>query len=57
MTTGRLFGCGTAIVTPFLADGSVDEPALRALVAARWLVGRKGTYTMRDVVARGGSDA
>src|SRR6202167_1464193 len=25
-------GCGTAIVTPFKADGSVDEPALRALV-------------------------
>jgi 4-hydroxy-tetrahydrodipicolinate synthase len=25
-------GCGTAIVTPFRADGSVDEPALGALV-------------------------
>lgn len=25
-------GCGTAIVTPFLADGSVDEPAMRSLV-------------------------
>jgi 4-hydroxy-tetrahydrodipicolinate synthase len=25
-------GCGTAIVTPFKADGSVDEPTLRALV-------------------------
>jgi len=25
-------GCGTAIVTPFRADGSLDEPALRALV-------------------------
>jgi 4-hydroxy-tetrahydrodipicolinate synthase len=25
-------GCGTAIVTPFKADGSIDEPALRALV-------------------------
>ena len=25
-------GCGTAIVTPFRADGSVDEPALYALV-------------------------
>ncbi|HUX44924.1 MAG TPA: 4-hydroxy-tetrahydrodipicolinate synthase [Terracidiphilus sp.] len=25
-------GCGTAIVTPFRADGSIDEPALRALV-------------------------
>jgi 4-hydroxy-tetrahydrodipicolinate synthase len=31
MTT-KLFGCGTALVTPFRADGSVDEPALRALV-------------------------
>src|SRR5262249_9853127 len=25
-------GCGTALVTPFAADGSIDEPALRALV-------------------------
>jgi 4-hydroxy-tetrahydrodipicolinate synthase len=25
-------GCGTAIVTPFRADGSIDESALRALV-------------------------
>src|ERR1035437_6446995 len=25
-------GCGTAIVTPFRADGSVDEAALQALV-------------------------
>src|ERR1700676_5454371 len=25
-------GCGTAIVTPFSADGSIDEQALRALV-------------------------
>jgi 4-hydroxy-tetrahydrodipicolinate synthase len=25
-------GCGTAIVTPFKADGSIDEPALHALV-------------------------
>ncbi len=33
MTTGkRLFGCGTALVTPFRADGAVDEAALRALV-------------------------
>jgi 4-hydroxy-tetrahydrodipicolinate synthase len=29
----KLRGCGTAIVTPFKADGSVDEPALRSLVA------------------------
>jgi len=25
-------GCGTAIVTPFRADGSIDEPALKSLV-------------------------
>jgi 4-hydroxy-tetrahydrodipicolinate synthase len=29
----KLRGCGTAIVTPFLADGSLDERALSALVA------------------------
>jgi 4-hydroxy-tetrahydrodipicolinate synthase len=29
----KLRGCGTALVTPFLADGSIDEPALRSLVA------------------------
>jgi 4-hydroxy-tetrahydrodipicolinate synthase len=29
----NLRGCGTAIVTPFLADGSLDETSLRALVA------------------------
>jgi 4-hydroxy-tetrahydrodipicolinate synthase len=29
----KLRGCGTAIVTPFLADGSLDQKALRALVA------------------------
>jgi 4-hydroxy-tetrahydrodipicolinate synthase len=28
----RLKGCGTALVTPFTKDGSVDEPALRKLV-------------------------
>jgi len=28
----RLHGCGTALVTPFRADGSIDEAALRALV-------------------------
>jgi 4-hydroxy-tetrahydrodipicolinate synthase len=32
MTAQRLAGCGTALVTPFTADGSIDEPALRALV-------------------------
>ncbi len=29
----KLRGCGTALVTPFLGDGSIDEKALRALVA------------------------
>jgi 4-hydroxy-tetrahydrodipicolinate synthase len=29
----KIRGCGTALVTPFHQDGSVDEPALRALVA------------------------
>jgi 4-hydroxy-tetrahydrodipicolinate synthase len=29
----KLRGCGTAIVTPFLADGSLDEKALRSLVS------------------------
>jgi 4-hydroxy-tetrahydrodipicolinate synthase len=28
----ELYGCGTALVTPFRADGAVDEIALRALV-------------------------
>src|SRR4249919_1473461 len=30
--TARLIGCGTALVTPFNADGSLDEAAIRALV-------------------------
>ena len=30
--TERLSGCGTALVTPFARDGSVDERTLRALV-------------------------
>jgi 4-hydroxy-tetrahydrodipicolinate synthase len=30
--TKALRGCGTALVTPFNADGSIDEGALRALV-------------------------
>jgi len=29
----NLRGCGTALVTPFKADGAVDEAAMRALVA------------------------
>src|SRR3954463_7052818 len=28
----RLIGCGTALVTPFNTDGSIDEDALRAFV-------------------------
>lgn len=28
----RLTGCGTALITPFRTDGSLDEPALRNLV-------------------------
>jgi 4-hydroxy-tetrahydrodipicolinate synthase len=35
-TKMKLRGCGTALVTPFRQDGSIDEPALRALV--RWQV-------------------
>ena len=33
-----LTGCGTALVTPFRGDGSVDEPALHALV--NWQIGQ-----------------
>lgn len=33
----ELVGCGTAIVTPFRADGALDEDALRALV--NWQIG------------------
>jgi 4-hydroxy-tetrahydrodipicolinate synthase len=32
MTARPLFGCGTAIVTPFDPDGSVDEASLKAFV-------------------------
>ena len=32
------WGCGTALVTPFRRDGTVDEPALRALVD--WQIGQ-----------------
>ncbi|MGH9603607.1 MAG: 4-hydroxy-tetrahydrodipicolinate synthase [Terriglobales bacterium] len=35
----NLRGCGTALVTPFKTDGSIDEPSLRALVA--WQVESK----------------
>jgi 4-hydroxy-tetrahydrodipicolinate synthase len=32
MTARRLSGCGTALVTPFSTNGSIDEAALRAFV-------------------------
>ena len=32
MTTNRLVGCGTALVTPFTESGDIDEAALRDLV-------------------------
>ena len=35
----KLSGCGTALVTPFRGDGSIDEPALRKLV--EWQIGSK----------------
>ncbi|MBL0172553.1 MAG: 4-hydroxy-tetrahydrodipicolinate synthase [Gemmatimonadaceae bacterium] len=41
MTPHRLHGCGTALVTPFTADGTVDEVALRAFV--EWQV-RDGVH-------------
>ena len=31
----KLQGCGTALVTPFLPDGSLDEPSFRALVESQ----------------------
>lgn len=34
-----LRGCGTALVTPFTADGAIDEAALRALVQAQLAAG------------------
>lgn len=37
MTIPGLVGCGTALVTPFQADGRVDEAALRQLV--EWQIG------------------
>jgi 4-hydroxy-tetrahydrodipicolinate synthase len=32
MTSGRLAGCGTALVTPFTTQGEVDEQSLRSFV-------------------------
>ena len=32
MTPASLAGCGTALATPFTADGAIDEPALRRFV-------------------------
>jgi 4-hydroxy-tetrahydrodipicolinate synthase len=34
-----LQGCGTALITPFLPDGSLDEPALHSLVHAQIAAG------------------
>jgi 4-hydroxy-tetrahydrodipicolinate synthase len=31
----KLQGCGTALVTPFLPDGSLDEPSLRSLIQSQ----------------------
>jgi 4-hydroxy-tetrahydrodipicolinate synthase len=36
MTTDKLWGCGTALITPFLDSGELDESALRALV--KWQI-------------------
>ena len=36
MSTQRMFGCGTALVTPFTSDGAVDEVAVRKL--AQWQI-------------------
>ncbi len=35
----NLAGCGTALITPFLPDGTLDEAALRALVEAQIAAG------------------
>src|SRR5437588_4646424 len=35
----KLQGCGSALITPFKADGSIDDPCLRALV--EWQVESK----------------
>ena len=35
----KLSGCGTALITPFTLDGSLDEPALRANVEAQIVAG------------------
>ena len=56
-----LRGCGTALVTPFLADGSLDETRIRKLVrrqieaGVHFLVpcgttGESGTLTRRELV-------
>ena len=41
MDHARLTGCGTALVTPFTADGAIDDAALRGLV--EWQIG-EGTH-------------
>ncbi len=50
----KLVGCGTALVTPFRADGAVDDAALRALV--EWQIGQlPAPARERDEVARRGA--
>ena len=41
----RLAGCGTALVTPFARDGSIDERALRSL--AEWQI-TEGVHFLAD---------
>ena len=41
-------GCGTALVTPFRRDGSVDEPALQALVNWQIESGIRLSDSVRD---------
>ena len=51
-------GCGTALVTPFRTDGSVDEPALHALDAEpggfEWLVADDTANSVFAWLRRGG---
>ncbi len=51
-----LVGCGTALVTPFRADGAIDEPALRALIS--WQIGPAATHrlTQGNTTFAGASD-
>ncbi len=46
-----LVGCGTALITPFRADGAVDEASLRALV--NWQIGSPSVPGVDWLVACG----